>query len=79
MACYGGVIPTREKMELLLQVKQEVEERIGRPLERVSGGTSANMKLVLEGQMPRGITELRIGESILLGTEAVEETNTRLP
>lgn len=72
MACYGGVIPTREKMELLLQVKQEVEERIGRPLERVSGGTSANMKLVLEGQMPRGITELRIGESILLGTEAVE-------
>ena len=72
MACYGGVIPTAEKMRLLLQVKTEVEQRLGRPLERISGGTSANIKLVLSGQMPQGITELRIGEGILLGTEAVE-------
>jgi len=72
MACYGGVIPTREKMELLLQVKDQVEQRIGRPLERVSGGTSANIQLVLDGEMPHGITELRVGEGILLGTEAVE-------
>lgn len=72
MACYGGVIPTRDKMELLLRVKAEIEQRIGRTLERVSGGSSANIKLVLEGQMPHGITELRIGEGILLGTEAVE-------
>lgn len=72
MACYGGVIPTAEKMRLLLQVKNEAEQRIGRPLQRVSGGTSANISLVLEGQMPPGITELRVGEGILLGTEAVE-------
>lgn len=71
LACYGGVIPTSEKMGLLLQVKNEVEQRIGRPLERVSGGTSANIKLVIDGQMPSGITELRIGEGILLGTEAI--------
>ena len=38
------------------------EQHIGRPLQRVSGGTSANIKLVLEGQMPPGITELRVGE-----------------
>ncbi len=71
LACYGGVIPTVQTMELLLEVKEKVERRIGRPLERVSGGTSANLKMVLEQQVPPGITELRIGEGILLGNEAV--------
>ena len=71
LACYGGVIPTVKTMELLLEVKEKVERRLGRRLERVSGGTSANLKMVLEQQMPPGITELRIGEGILLGNEAV--------
>jgi predicted amino acid racemase len=74
MACYGGVIPTRDKMETLLEVKDNVEHALGRPLQCVSGGNSANMPLVLRGEMPRGVTELRIGESVLLGTEAVERT-----
>ncbi len=71
MSCYGAVIPTRDKMNLLLDTKQEIEKAIQSPLARVSGGTSANMTLVLNKEMPKGITELRIGESILLGTEAV--------
>ena len=71
LACYGGVIPTVQTMELLLRVKEQVERRIGRKVERVSGGTSANLKMVWERQMPPGITELRIGEGILLGKEAV--------
>lgn len=71
LACYGGVIPTVQTMELLLEVKTQVEKKIGRKLERVSGGTSANLKMVWEWQMPPGITELRIGEGILLGKEAV--------
>lgn len=70
-ACYGGVIPTEEKMETLLRVKSRVDDAVGRTLPRVSGGNSANMSLVLEGKMPRGITELRLGESILLGVETV--------
>ena len=70
LACYGGVIPTRDKMEELLRVKVAVERALGRPLGIVSGGNSANMMLVLREEMPQGITELRIGESILLGTEA---------
>lgn len=72
LACYGGVIPTPEKMEALLSVKSRIEATLGRRLPRVSGGNSANMTMVMEGKMPRGITELRIGESILLGVEAVE-------
>lgn len=71
LACFGGVIPTPQTMELLLEVKGQVEHRIGRELERISGGTSANLKMVLERRVPPGITELRIGEGILLGNEAV--------
>ncbi len=71
LACYGGVIPTVQTMKLLLEVKGQVERRIGRELEHISGGTSANLKMVLERRVPPGITELRIGEGILLGKEAV--------
>ena len=74
LACYGAVIPTREKMEALLEVKQSVEETTGIALERVSGGNSANIPLVMRGETPPGITELRLGESVILGTEAAERT-----
>ncbi len=72
LACYGGVIPTRQKMESLLAAEREIESVIGRRLPRVSGGNSANVAMLLRGEIPPGITELRIGESILLGTEAIE-------
>lgn len=74
LACYGAVIPTRQKMEELLQVKKRVENALGRRLERVSGGNSANILMLIRGEMPPGITDLRLGESITLGTEAVERT-----
>jgi predicted amino acid racemase len=66
------VIPTRDKMLELLEVKKNLEDATGIQLRRVSGGNSANMLLVLGGKMPSGINNLRIGESILLGTEAVK-------
>lgn len=71
LACYGGIIPTPEKMLQLLKVRDSIEASLGRKLQIVSGGNSANMRLVMEKSMPPGITELRIGESVLLGTEAV--------
>lgn len=74
LACYGGVIPTREKMEALLKVRDDIESSLGLKLETVSGGNSANMPLVMNKEMPAGITELRIGESVLLGTEAVHRS-----
>ena len=53
LACYGAVIPTREKMEELLRVRDRVEGALGRKLERVSGGNSANMPILM-GEMPEG-------------------------
>ncbi len=69
--CFGGVIPTKEKMSLLIRSKKQIEDATGLTMSRVSGGSSTNMKMLLDGDMPDGVTELRIGEAILLGLEAV--------
>lgn len=74
LACYGGVKPSRENMELLLSVREKVESLIGRPLRVVSGGNSANLSLLISGEMPPGINQLRIGEAILLGRDPLEGT-----
>jgi len=65
------VIPDPENMARLLGVVERVEAALGRKLLVVSGGNSANLSLFLDGGHPPGITNLRVGEGILLGREAV--------
>jgi len=72
LACYGGVVPTRENMQLLLALKEEIERACAIKVAVVSGGNSANMRMLWEGVLPAGINQLRIGEGILLGNETVE-------
>jgi predicted amino acid racemase len=69
MGCYGGVLPTMYNLNLLLEIKKDIENRIGIQLETISGGGTSSLKLVDEGTMPKGINQLRIGEAILLGTD----------
>ena len=69
--CFGGVIPTKDKMNWLLEVRKQIENDTGLILSRVSGGASANVMMLLDGEMPQGVTELRVGEAILLGREVV--------
>jgi predicted amino acid racemase len=71
LACFGGVIPDQENMARLLGVVNAVEEQLGRKVEVVSGGNSANLNLFLQDAHPKGVNHLRIGEGILLGREAV--------
>lgn len=72
LACLGGVIPTEKKMLELLDIKQSLEKELRYPIDVVSGGNSANIGMAMEGEMPKGVNNLRIGEGILLGTEAVK-------
>lgn len=71
-ACYGGVIPTREKIEQLLNLKEQINTICGYPLSVVSGGNSANLHMIWHGEAPVGVNQLRIGEGILLGRETVQ-------
>ncbi|MBQ5740114.1 MAG: hypothetical protein IIV78_06860 [Oscillospiraceae bacterium] len=44
-----------------------VEARIGRKLAVVSGGASTSVQMLLDGTMPKGINNLRLGEMYLIG------------
>ena len=69
LTCYGSTKPTPEKMNELVGLARQVEQRIGRKLEIVSGGATSSFTLVHWGTMPEGIDHLRIGEAILLGKD----------
>lgn len=72
LGCYGSIRPTVEKMNDLIAIAQEVEKRISRKLEIVSGGATSNLPLVQEKTMPTGINHLRIGEGILMGAKDLQ-------
>lgn len=64
--CYGGIIPSRENTLIAIDLARKVERLLGRTL-RVSGGNTATYGLLEDGVLPAGVTDLRIGEAILLG------------
>lgn len=74
LACFAGVVPTREKMDRLVSIAREVEDDLGVRLPIVSGGNSANVPLQMAEGHPAGVNHLRIGEAILLGLETVGRT-----
>ena len=67
LSCFGGVIPTVTNMNLLLEHAKAVEKIFSFKLRYVSGGNSSSLPLVISGQLPAGINQLRIGEAILQG------------
>jgi ornithine racemase len=69
LACYGGVIPTKENLVKLVELKKWIECSFGISLGIVSGGNSSSLYLVEEQTIPDGINQLRLGESIILGRE----------
>lgn len=74
LACYGGVIPTTENMQMLVEVRDHCREITGLPLDILSGGNSANLPLLAAGGMPKEINQFRIGEAITLGRNVLDRT-----
>lgn len=72
--CFGGTLPTREKLIRLENIGRELERETGRPLSLVSGGSTSSLALLEKGMIPSGVNNLRIGEAILLG---IDVTNSR--
>lgn len=69
LTCYGALIPTREIYQRLKEIKNRIEDAIGRPLEWISGGNSSSVDLLIKGELPAFVNHLRIGEALLLGRE----------
>lgn len=70
--CYGSIAPTPEKLNELAAYAEQIEEKIGRELEFISGGSTISYARVLDENMPRRINLLRIGEGILLARDLKE-------
>lgn len=69
LGCYGSIQATPEKMNDLIAIARQVESRIGRKLELISGGATSSYSLVHQHKMPAGINHLRIGEGVLLAKD----------
>ncbi|MBU3143896.1 ornithine racemase Orr [Clostridium sp. CF012] len=69
VTCYGGVIPDSENLGVLIALKVDLEKTFDISLPLISGGNSSSLYMVINNTMPKEITQLRIGESILLGRE----------
>ncbi|MGN0073285.1 MAG: alanine/ornithine racemase family PLP-dependent enzyme [Coriobacteriales bacterium] len=69
--CLSFVQPDRAKMEELADVAREMRERweLGEDEFIVTGGNSASLHMMMTEGLPAGITDLRLGESLLIGKE----------
>jgi ornithine racemase len=71
-ACHRGLLPSHENLGLFISTAEEIETRIGRKMEILSAGNSAALPFLQSGALPRRINQFRLGESLLLGHDAVE-------
>ncbi|MGL4730816.1 MAG: ornithine racemase Orr [Clostridium sp.] len=70
LTCYGGVIPDKTNLGKLIEQKCKIEKILQIELPIISGGNSSSLYMVINGEIPKGINQLRIGEGIILGTES---------
>ena len=68
LTCFGAVIPEDSSMETLKHLSEEINGKLNIDLEIISGGNSSTLYLLEKGKI-KGINNLRLGESLLLGKE----------
>lgn len=71
LACYGGVAPSETNMGMLVSLRATLEKEFSISLPVISGANSSGIPFMLEGKMPREVTNFRLGESLLLGVNVL--------
>lgn len=74
LSCYGGVVPSSDNMQQLVDYADQIERTFNLELSYISGGSSSSLPLIAAGKMPKRINHVRIGEAILLGRETMHRT-----
>lgn len=69
LGCYGSIKPTTTNLGKLGEIAEEIEAKINRPLDIISGGATTSLPLVFNKTMPKKINHLRVGEGILLNAD----------
>ncbi len=63
VGCFGGVLPTKENLERIVNVAKAVDAQI------ISVGGTVYLTSLEKGELPKEINQMRIGEAALLGTD----------
>lgn len=75
LGCFGGVKPTRQNLNYLVNIACKAEKIIGSSIEVISGGGTSSLTLLENNEMPNEVNQLRVGEAILLGTDVTNNKN----
>ena len=77
--CASGVMPTREKLELLSRLAETIERRCGITLRYVSGGNSSSLPLLLDGARRPAHQPSARRRLDIAGRESVDRRQARRP
>lgn len=69
LTCYGGVIPNKKILDKLNGFNNEIKEKYNIALDIISGGNSSTVYLLDKDDLGN-INNLRLGESLVFGTES---------
>lgn len=72
--CLNGVLPSQDKLLYLVQYKKELERKFNKKIRYVSGGSSVVLPYLLEDQVPEELNHFRMGESLFLGTNIIDNS-----
>jgi len=73
LSCLNGILPNQDKLVQLSLYKQLIEARFNKKIPLVSGGTSVAIPLIRINQIPSGINHFRVGETLFLGNDILNE------
>lgn len=74
LSCYGGIMPTVENLTKLTEVARIAERECNISFKYISGGNSTSYTLVNDGTFPKGINNLRIGDTFYFGRDMSRRT-----
>lgn len=70
LTCFGAIIPKPEHMHTLVKLGDILRNRYSINDLIISGGNSSGIPMVASDTMPEGINNLRLGEALVMGTDA---------
>lgn len=71
LACYGGVEPSDQNMDLLVHLKNYINNKFHLNIKYISGINSSGIPYFLNNKLSKQINNFRLGESILLGVNVL--------
>lgn len=73
LGCFAGIIPDQKNTLHLIELKKKLEKKLGRSLDILSAGNTATLRILKDQKLAQEISNLRVGEAVLLGTDIINQ------